>query len=588
MGSDIQPEQVFKGIAASPGVAHGKVYLFVPKELEIPGTPVEKGGEEREVERFEKKLMETRQQVLKLQKEVAERLGEDEARIFDAHLLVLEDRALIEETIREMRESGRNITYCFHQVAQRYIDAFAHIDDEYLRERANDIRDVSKRMLHNLVGDTQYGLARLVSERVIVARDISPSDTANIEKGRVLALITDAGSKTSHAVIMARSIQVPAVVGMRNITKLLSNGDDILVDGYDGQVVVNPSEKTLFRYGKLQEEKRSLEKKILSQIRRTTKTRDGATISLMANIEGAGEAERIRRYGAEGVGLFRTEYLFLNAPEFPSEEEQYEAYKKVAEEMAPDPVIIRTLDLGGDKFPNSLYRTDTEANPFLGLRAIRLCLENTELFKTQLRAILRASVGGNIKLMYPMISGAGELDRANGILQEARGELDQKKIAYDNSMPVGAMIEIPSAAVTADILARKCDFFSIGTNDLIQYLLAIDRINERIAHLYEPTHPAVLRMIQTIVQAAHRENIRVGLCGEIAGDPVLVPIFLGLGVDELSIVASGLPAIKYMLRNIDFADMKELTDEVLKQEDPKAIFATAEAFYKKHVSHLIA
>ncbi len=588
MGSEVYPEQVFKGIAASPGVAHGKVYLFVPKELEIPDTPVEKGGEDDEVELLEQKLMETRQQVLKLQKEVAERLGDDEARIFDAHLLVLEDRALIEETIREMRESGRNITFCFHAVAQRYIDAFAHIDDEYLRERANDIRDVSKRMLHNLVGEAHYGLARLGAERVIVARDISPSDTANIEKGKVLGIITDAGSKTSHAVIMARSIQVPAVVGMRNITKLLTNGDEILVDGYDGQVIINPSEKTLFRYGKFQEEKKSLEKKILAQIRRSTTTRDGKTISLMANIEGANEVERIRQYGAEGVGLFRTEYLFLNAPEFPSEEEQFQAYDAVARAMAPDPVIIRTLDLGGDKFPNSVYRTDTETNPFLGLRAIRLCLENTDLFKTQLRAILRASVHGNVKLMYPMISGAGELERANEILREARGELDRKKAAYNPDIKVGAMIEIPSAAVTSDILARKCDFFSIGTNDLIQYLLAIDRVNERIAHLYEPTHPAVMRMIQTVVDAAHRENIPVGLCGEIAGDPVLVPIFLGIGVDELSIVASGLPAIKYMLRNVDFADMKKLTDEVFKLDDPKKIFATAEAFYKKHVSHLIA
>ena len=588
MESDGKTERVLKGIAASPGVAWGKAHLFLPQEIEVPDTPVEPDGVDDEIERFEEMLMVTRQQVLKLQREVAQRLGDDEARIFDAHLLVLEDRALIEETIREVRSTGKNITFSFNRVVQRYIDAFANIDDEYLRERANDIRDVSRRMLHNLMGKAHYGLGRLVDERVIVARDISPSDTANIEKGKVLAFITDAGSKTSHAVIMARSIQVPAVVGMRNCTRLLSSGDQVLVDGYEGLVILNPSEETLFRYGKFQEEKRSLEKKILAQIGRSATTRDGVSLDLMANIEGPSEIDRLHRFGAEGVGLFRTEYLFMNAAEFPSEEEQYEAYGKVVRALAPAPVTIRTLDLGGDKFPNSAYRTDSETNPFLGLRAIRFCLEDTALFKAQLRAILRSSAHGNVRLMYPMISGVGELERANAILKEAMAELESEGLAYDKTIKVGAMIEIPSAAVTADILACKCDFFSIGTNDLIQYLLAIDRVNDRIAHLYEPTHPAVLRMIRSVIEAGHRKNLRVSLCGEIAGDPILVPLFIGLGIDELSISVSGLPAIKYLLRNVNHSDMEILTREVLDLEDPKEIFSQAEAFYQKHLSHLIA
>ncbi len=588
MGSEVQTERILKGIAASPGVAWGKVHLFLPQEIEIPDTPVAAGGSSVEIERFEESLMVTRQQVVKLQREVAQRLGDDEARIFDAHLLVLEDRALIEETIREIQSTGRNVAFSFNRVVQRYIDAFANIDDEYLRERSNDIRDVSRRMLHNLMGKAQYGLGRLAEERVIVARDISPSDTANIEKGKVLAFVTDAGSKTSHAVIMARSIQVPAVVGMRNCTRLLRPGDQVLVDGYDGLVVINPSEETLFRYGKFQEEKRSLEKKILAQIGRSTTTRDGINLDLMANIEGPSEVDRLHRFGAEGVGLFRTEYLFMNAAEFPSEDEQFEAYRKVAEAIAPAPVTIRTLDLGGDKFPNSVYRADSETNPFLGLRAIRFCLEDTGLFKTQLRAILRSSVFGNVRLMYPMISGVGELDRANGLLKDAMKELDSEGVEYDKAIRIGAMIEIPSAALTADILARKCDFFSIGSNDLIQYLLAIDRVNERIAHLYEPTHPAVLRMIGSVIEAGHRHNIRVSLCGEIAGDPVLVPLFVGLGIDELSISVSGLPGIKYLLRNLNHADMKQLTGEVLELEDPKEIFARAEAFYQQHLSSLIS
>ncbi len=589
MDSEDQPEElVYKGIAASPGVAQGKVYLFLLRELDIPDTEIRPGDMEAEIERFEETLLQTRQEVSKLQNEVAQRLGPGEAQVFDAHLLVLEDRALIEETIRETRESGRNITFCFNRVAQRYIDAFAQMDDEYLRERANDIRDVSRRLLHNLIGDHYYGISQVTGGRVIVARDVSPSDTANIEKGKVLAFVTDAGSKTSHAVIMARSIQVPAVVGMRNCTRMLRNGDNVLVDGYEGLVIVNPTSRTLFRYGKVQEEKRSLEQKMLAQIDRRTKTRDGVRIDLMANIEGPGEIDRLERFGAEGVGLFRTEYLFLNAAEFPSEDEQYEAYRKVAETIAPAPVTVRTLDLGGDKFPSSAFRVETEANPFLGLRAIRFCLEDVALFKTQLRAILRASVHGNVKMMYPMISGVGELDRANGILKEAMGELDADGIPYDRSIRVGAMIEIPSAALTADILAKKCDFFSIGSNDLIQYLLAIDRVNERIAHLYEPTHPAVLRMIHTVVDAAHRQNIKVALCGEIAGDPVLVPLFVGIGIDELSIAVTGLPAIKYIVRNTEHREMVKLTSELLAMEDPREIFAGAEDFYKRHIAHLIA
>ena len=581
-------EQFFKGISASPGVAHGRAFVFVPKDLKIPSHSVAEAEIEQEIERFEEKLLETRQEVLALRDAVSDRLGQDSASIFDAHLLVLEDRALIEESIREMRESGRNITFCVNNVAQRYIDTFSNIDDEYLRERANDIRDVTKRLLHNLVGEVRDGLGQLSEGRIVVSRDISPSDTAAIEKGKVLAFVTDAGSKTSHAVIMARSIQVPAVVGMRDFLHEVRDGDEVLVDGYDGTVVLNPSDKTLFGYGKLEEQKKVLHRQILSEAALPARTKDGVDIALRANIEGPEEIGRIKDYGAAGVGLFRTEYLFLEASGFPGEDEQFEAYRRVASEIAPAPVVIRTLDLGGDKFPNSVYPTETEANPFLGLRAIRLCLESPEVFKIQLRAILRASAHGKVRLMYPMISGVAELERANDVLGEARNELDQEGVPYDRNMEVGAMIEIPSAAITADLLARKCDFFSIGTNDLIQYLLAIDRLNERIAHLYEPTHPAVLRMISYVVQAARQENIRVSVCGEIAGDAIMVPVLLGLGVDELSLVASGLPAIKYLLRSLDMTAMRELADNMLQGKDTAEVLEMAEQFYESHVAHLIA
>ncbi len=583
-----QSERFFKGISASPGVAHGQVYVFVPKELKISSHRIEPSEMDAEVERFEEKLLQTRQEILALRDAVSDRLGQESAGIFDAHLLVLEDRALIEESIREMEETGRNITYCVNSVAQRYIDTFANIDDEYLRERANDIRDVTKRLLHNLAGEVRDCLGALEDGRIVVARDISPSDTAAIEKGKVLAFITDAGSKTSHAVIMARSIQVPAVVGMRDFMAAVRDGDEVLVDGYDGTVVLNPSDKTLFGYGKLEEQKKVLHRRILSEASLPAKTRDGVEVALRANIEGPDEIGRIKDFGAAGVGLFRTEYLFLEASGFPSEEEQFNSYRRVASGIAPQPVVIRTLDLGGDKFPNSVYPSEAEANPFLGLRAIRLCLESPDVFKTQLRAILRASAHGNVKLMYPMISGARELDQANEVLAEAREELDREGTPYDREIEVGTMIEIPSAAITADLLAQKCDFFSIGTNDLIQYLLAIDRLNERIAHLYEPAHPAVLRMIRGVVEAARRENIRVSVCGEIAGDAIMVPVLLGLGVDELSLVASGLPAIKYMVRSLEMTAMQDLASAMMQGTNATDVLELAEAFYQEHVAHLIA
>ncbi|MCH8475072.1 MAG: phosphoenolpyruvate--protein phosphotransferase [Opitutales bacterium] len=587
MSVENRPEKKYQGIPASGGVAHGQVYLFVPRELEVPQYEVDAAERDAEVSRFEQALLETRKQVMEVQREVSTRLGEEEASIFDAHLLVLEDTALIDETIREFDSSHRNIAWCFHTVANRYIEAFKRIDDEYLKERASDIRDVSKRLLQNLLQASQSNILGMVKERIIVAPDISPSDCASLEKGKVLGLVANTGSKTSHAVIMARSIQIPAVVGIRDFTDQVDNGDWLLIDGYDGVVVVNPSEETLFKYGKVQEEKRALEKKILERSQESATTLDGHQISLMANIEGAADVDRIFSFGADGVGLFRTEYLFLHSDRYPSENYQYEEYRKVAEAAGDRPVIIRTLDLGGDKFPESSALNTQEANPFLGFRAIRLCLENTSLFKDQLRAILRASVHGNIKMMYPMISGLDELTRANELLEEAREDLRARGEPFREDLKVGSMIEIPSAAMTADILARNCDFFSIGTNDLIQYLLAVDRVNDRISHLYEPTHPAVLRTIAHVVEKAHAEGIKVSVCGEIASDPVIVPILLGLNVDELSVVGSGVPMVKYIIRQVNIEECRTLARELLDISDPKEIFAKAEAFHRDRLSVLL-
>jgi len=577
--SRTQQEVVVQGISASQGIAYGTVFVYLQSDVEVPSYQVD--GEKRleEVARFDKALLTTRRQIAKIQDEVEKNLGKDEALIFDAHLLVLEDQALIGETIREFETTGRNIETCFNKISARYIQAFSEIDDEYLRERAGDIRDVAQRVLQNLLGQAENSLSKLAEKRIVVANDLSPSDSASIDRSAALGIVTDSGSKTSHAVIVARSMKVPAVVGVRDLTKRVKNGDWLLVDGYEGIVIVNPTEQTLFRYGKIQSEKKSFEQRLLEANRQPAVTLDGVEVPLQANIEKVDEVALVKDYFAQGVGLFRTEYLFLNSARIPSEQEQFVAYKTVAEGLAPLPVVIRTLDLGGDKpLAGNPDLFPKEANPFMGFRAIRFCLEHREIFKDQLRAILMASVFGKVRLMYPMISGADELAQANAVLTECKEELKARGLAFDPGLEVGAMIEIPSAAATTDLLARSCDFFSIGTNDLIQYLLAIDRGNDRIAHLYEPTHPAVLRTLKHIVDEAHRAKVPVSVCGEMAGDPVLVPLLLGLGVDALSMTPPLLPAVKYLIRAMTMTDARELAAAALTLSSGAEIHAKCAAF----------
>ena len=577
-------ELTVQGIAASQGIAYGQIFVYIQSDVEVPSYEVEPERRLEEVSRFDRALVSTRQQIAKIQGEVEKNLGAQEALIFDAHLMALEDPALIGETIRVFESTGQNIETCFNQVSQRYIQAFAKFEDEYLRERASDIRDVAQRVLQNLLGQAENSLSRLADKRIVVANDVSPSDSASIDRSAAIALVTDSGSKTSHAVIVARSMKMPAVVGVRNLTKRAHNGDWAIVDGYDGVVILNPSETTLFRYGKIQEKKKSFEARLMEANRELAVTLDGVAVSLMANIEKVEEVAQVKAYAAEGVGLYRTEYLFLNSARIPTEQEQFLAYRAVAQAIAPQPVVIRTLDLGGDKpMEGNPDLFPKENNPFMGFRAIRFCLENLEIFKDQLRAILRASACGNVRIMYPMISGSEEMVRANAVLTECMAELKSRDIAFDDKLQVGAMIEIPSAAMTADILAKECVFFSVGTNDLIQYLLAIDRVNERIAHLYEPTHPAVVRTLKYIVDEAHKRGVTVSVCGEMAGDPVFAPLLLGLGVDALSMSPAWLPSVKYMVRAMTMADARALAAEALTLTSPKEIYARCDAFYRARV-----
>jgi phosphotransferase system enzyme I (PtsI) len=577
-------EVTVQGIAASQGIAYGQIFVYIQSDVEVPSYHVEPERRLEEVSRFDRALVSTRQQIAKIQGEVEKNLGAQEALIFDAHLMALEDPALIGETIRVFESTGQNIETCFNQVSQRYVQAFAKFEDEYLRERASDIRDVAQRVLQNLLGQAENSLSRLADKRIVVANDVSPSDSASIDRSAAIALVTDSGSKTSHAVIVARSMKMPAVVGVRNLTKRAHNGDWAIVDGYDGVVILNPSESTLFRYGKIQEKKKSFEARLMEANRELAVTLDGVAVSLMANIEKVEEVAQVKAYAAEGVGLYRTEYLFLNSARIPTEQEQFLAYQAVAQAIAPQPVVIRTLDLGGDKpMEGNPDLFPKENNPFMGFRAIRFCLENLEIFKDQLRAILRASACGNVRIMYPMISGSEEMVRANAVLTECMAELKSRDIAFDAKLQVGAMIEIPSAAMTADILAKECAFFSVGTNDLIQYLLAIDRVNERIAHLYEPTHPAVVRTLKYIVDEAHKRGVTVSVCGEMAGDPVFAPLLLGLGVDALSMSPAWLPSVKYMVRAMTMADARALAAEALTLASPKEIYARCDAFYRARV-----
>lgn len=584
MEPNTKSELVIQGIAASKGIAYGQVFLYLQSELEIPRYTVDPARRAAEIARFEQALVVTRQQISQIQAQVTKNLSEAEALIFDAHQMVLEDQALIGETIRDFEKSGLNIETCFNAVAERYIKAFAEIDDEYLRERAADIKDVAKRVLHVLLGQTAGSLTQLVDKRIIVAQDISPSEAAGIDRSAALGLVTDAGSRTSHAVIVARSMKIPAVVGANDLTARLQNGDWVMIDGYDGVIIVNPTEQTLFRYGKIEKAKKSFESRLMAVNELPARTLDGVVVPLLANIEKPGEVALVKQYRADGVGLYRTEFLFLSAERIPTEEQQYAAYREIVAGLAPLPVTIRTLDVGGDKpLPGDPHLIGPEANPFLGFRAIRMCLQNPVMFKNQLRAILRASAHGKVELMYPMISGAEELDRANALLDEARAELKERGQAFDGRLRAGTMIEIPSAAIAGDVLAEKCDFFSIGTNDLIQYLLAIDRGNNRIAHLYDPAHPAVIRVLKQIVDTGHAKNIKVSVCGEMAGDPLFAPLLIGLGVDELSMTPTLMPAVKFMIRAMKLADARKLAADALAQTDPNKTYALIEAFHNERM-----
>jgi phosphotransferase system enzyme I (PtsI) len=566
-------EKVFRGIPVSSGVCRGKLLVLDHNRPTIAKRllPPAQAGEE--VNRLERALVQTRQQILDVQRRVSDAMGATEGSIFDAHLLVLEDRTLLDEVVRAIQNDKVNAEYAFHTVAERYAATLAAIEDDYLRERATDMRDVTARVLNNLLGlEEEADLRHLKEPCIIISHDLTPSNTAQLDKRHVLGFATDVGSKTSHTAIMARSLRIPAVVGLKDASGQLESGLYALLDGFTGVIIVNPTDQTLFEYGQLIRKQVSLQEKLRDILLKPAVTLDGHRVCLSANIENPADTETVKANGAEGVGLFRTEYLFINRELPPGEEQQYEAYRQAAAALKPLPVVIRTLDLGGDKFMAHMP-IPRELNPFLGWRAIRFCLQERDIFREQLRAILRASAEGNVKMMYPMISGLDELTQANAMVEEFKAELRNEKVPFDENLEIGAMIETPSAVMVAESLAKRLKFFSIGTNDLIQYSLAVDRMNEKIAHLYEPTHPAIVRLIKATVDAAHRHKIWVSVCGEMAGDPVLAPLLLGLGVDELSAAPPVVPAVKFLVRRLKLSEAKELAEFALNCEFSAEILA---------------
>ena len=568
-----------KGIAASPGIAIGKAFLYNSEDIRVDCIKIKVADIPNEIVRFEAALIKTRSEIVAIRNNISQEMGIKHAEIFNAHLLVLEDRMIIDEIVNRLRSEKLNIEFIFEDVLKKYISAFQKMDDEYLRERITDIEDVGKRLLRNLLGKNKRTLANIPPKSVVVAYDLSPSDTATMHRKNVMAFVSDIGGKTSHTAIMAKSLEIPAVVGLENITGNVKNGDTILVDGENGIVYVNPRRSTLLQYLRLQKKLIKLDKNLLEIKNLPAETTDGHRVELGANIELPDEIPTVLSHGAEGIGLYRTEYFYMNRQGLPSEEEHYQAYKDVVERIKPNTLTIRSLDLGGDKFLSQLD-VPKEMNPFLGWRAIRLSLARPEMFKTQLRAILRASVHGKLRLMYPMISGIEELDAANKCLDEAKQELKAKRIPFGKNIEVGVMIEVPSAALIADLLAAKVDFFSIGTNDLIQYALAVDRVNEKIAYLYEPLHPAVIRLIKNIIDSGHSKGIWIGMCGEMASELRYVPLLLGLGLDEFSVSAPALLKIKKIIRSVSYEDAKQVAEDALLLSTGKEVEALVARKFK--------
>ncbi|MDV9236343.1 phosphoenolpyruvate--protein phosphotransferase [Clostridioides difficile] len=550
----------YKGIGASPGVALGKALVVEHSELVIEKKSID--NVEAEIAKLENAVAVSKEELVKVKEKASEELGAEEAEIFEAHLLVLEDPELIGSAIDKIKTESVNAEYALNEIKEMFVSMFESMDNEYMKERAADIKDVTNRILRHILGIKVVDLSALSEEVVLIAHDLTPSDTATMNKKMVLGFLTDIGGRTSHTAIMSRTLEIAAIVGLNDITSKVKDGDFVVFNGDTGEVIVNPDEETINKYTELKA-KYEDERKALQLLKgKPSVTLDGKHVELAGNIGTPNDIEGLIKNDAEGVGLYRTEFLYMDRDSFPTEEIQYEAYKAVLEGMDGKPIVIRTLDIGGDK-ELSYLSMEPEMNPFLGYRAIRLCLDRKDIFKTQLRALYRASVHGKLRIMFPMISSLEELLQAKEVVKEVLAELDSEGVAYAKDVEIGMMIEVPSAAVISDVLAKHVDFFSIGTNDLIQYTCAVDRMNQKISYLYNQFNPAVLRLIKNVIDNAHKEGKWAGMCGESAGDQKMIPILLGMGLDEFSMSPISILPARKLITSVKESDMKKLADDVL-------------------------
>jgi len=568
---------MLKGIAASPGIVIGRAFLLEEEEFYIAKREIAPGNIRQEINRFRKALAETKEEMDGIRQKVLKQLGKRHVRLFDAYLLILEDPLLRNDVIEMVMAQRVNAEYALQMVIDKITKTFNIIDDGYLRDRSLDILDVGKRVLKRLLGREREELATLSAPVIVVAHNLTPADTIAMRKENVIGFATDIGGRTSHTAIMAQSLEIPAVVGLKNVTKKVKPGDTIIVDGIEGIVITNPDSLTVENYQRQKIKYTDAEEALKKLTDLPAVTADEYSIELHANIEVPEEIPSVHAHGATGIGLFRTEYIYLNRPDLPSEKEQYEQYASVARQMMPYPVVIRTMDLGADRFVGE-FGISAERNPFMGLRAIRLCFKYPHVFKTQLRAILRASVEGNLKIMYPMICCWEEMKHANELLEEVRNELRKEGVPFNENMEVGVMIETPSSALIADILAREADFLSIGTNDLIQYTLAVDRVNENVTHLYQPLHLSILRLVKRVIDAGHQIGKPVGMCGEMAADPSFTKILIGMGLDEFSMSPLSIPRIKKIIRSTSLVKAQELANRILATAEQEEVSKIIERF----------
>jgi phosphotransferase system enzyme I (PtsI) len=555
-------ETRFYGIAASPGFGIGPAYIY---RHSVPMLSRKAAGDvAAEAARFRSALARARQEIAELRDMIAGRLGREEAELWTAQLMMLEDQTVIEDTLERIRANRQDAGSAFQESIGQVIATIESSRNQYLKERVADIRDISSRVVKHIQSGSPSAPGKLPKSSVLISHELSAADTALMSSRSIAGFITETGGQTSHTAIVARSLEIPAVVGIRGIMGRVDQAVPVIVDGTRGVVIMDPRPETVESY---QSEQREYQRHLveLKRLRKTDPvTRDGVRIELSANVELPEEIPSVRSHGARGIGLFRTEFLYLTSSQLPDEEKQFQIYRKAAQKLSPDPVIIRTFDLGGDKIGGQGF--SPEANPFLGWRAIRFCLDRPEIFRAQLRAILRASAHGSVKIMLPMICSLDEVRQTKQILESLRREMDAAGTPYDRKCPLGVMIETPAAALSADLLAREVDFFSIGSNDLTQYTLAVDRINERVAKLYDPFNPAVLQLIRQVIESGHRAGIWVGLCGEMGADPLAVPLLLGLGLDELSMNAVSVPEIKRMILRLEAGECRRLAERVMQAE----------------------